>query len=251
MIPGKSWTEMKFESIEHPIRWLFLFHAVGGAVALASFLIPLMSKKGGKLHIKAGWVYSYAMVFVGLSAFVITPWRVFFDPARIGTSTGFSAFLFFISAFTLTSLWYGLNVLKFKNRKRPSRALLHIGPPMVLIVLGLSTQVLGFVLQDTLLIAFPFLSHFTAKNQLSYWLGSPNAKMHWWYAHMNGMFTACIATVTAFLVTAAPRIWPAPWTGSPLLWIAPGVIFGTLLNRWTSFYKQKFGDQEGPGKALG
>ncbi len=36
---------------------------------------------------------------------------------------------------------------------------------------------------------------------------------------MKGMFNACIATITAFLVTAVPRIWPGDFTRSPLLWI--------------------------------
>ena len=88
--------------------------------------------------------------------------------------------------------------------------------------------------------AFPVLGHITAGQQLYYWLRTPNEKMHWWYAHMDGMFVACIATITAFLVTALPRIWPMPITNSPLLWMAPGVILGTILNRWRSFYKAKY-----------
>jgi uncharacterized membrane protein len=195
---------MKFEIIQNPIRWLFLFHIICGAVALCVFMIPLLSKKGGKLHIKMGWLYTYAMVFVGLSAFIITPWRAFFDEARTTSSVGSSAFLFFISAFTLSALWSGLRVLKFKKRESANTELAQVAPPIGLIVLGIATQILGYFLQYPLLIIFPFLSHFVAKDQLKYWLSSPKEKMHWWYFHMNGMFTACIATVTAFLVTAIP-----------------------------------------------
>lgn len=234
---------MNYEVIQNPIRWLFLLHAVAGAIALCVFLIPLFSKKGGTLHVKIGWIYTYAMIFVGLSAFVITPWRAFFDETRTTKSIGFAAFLFFISAFTLSALWNGLAVLKLKNRKSPSHSALHIGPPIALLVLGVATQVLGFFLNDILLMTFPFLSHFTAKNQLRYWLKEPKGKMHWWYFHMNGMFIACIATVTAFLVTALPRVWPGPISESPVLWIAPGMILGTILNRWTASYELKFGEK--------
>ena len=234
---------MKFEMIQHPIRWLFLFHVICGSVALCIFMIPLLSKKGGKLHIKMGWLYTYAMVFVGVSAFIITPWRAFFDEARTTSSVGFSAFLFFIAAFTLSSLWNGLRVLKFKKREIPNMEWAQIGPPIVLIVIGLATQVLGYFLHNVLLMAFPFLSHVTAKDQLKYWRNSPKEKMHWWYFHMNGMFAACIATVTAFLVTAIPRVFPNNSIAeSPVLWIAPGIILGIILRKWTTSYRAQFGD---------
>ena len=235
---------MKFEIIQNPIRWLFLFHAICGALALCVFMIPLLSKKGGKIHVKVGWLYTYAMVFVGASAFIITPWRAFFDETRTESSIGFAAFLFFIAAFTLSSLWNGLRVLHFKKREMPNRQWAQIAPPIVLIVLGLATQALGYFHHNILLITFPFLSHFSARDHLKYWLGSPKEKMHWWYFHMNGMFAACIATVTAFLVTAIPRIFPNNSIAeSPVLWIAPGLILGTILNRWTKSYRAQFGDQ--------
>lgn len=231
---------MTFLTLENPIRWLFLSHAIAGALALVVLVIPLISKKGGKLHVKAGWIYTGAMVFVGISAFVIAPWRVFFDPAKTISSENFSIFLFYISIFTLSAISYGLASVKAKQRKASSRSFFHIGPPIATILIGLLTQIIGFRSQNTLLIAFPFLGHFTSKSQLQYWLNIPNEKMHWWYAHMNGMFVACIATITAFLVTAVPRMWPGPIAQSPVLWIAPGIILGTILNRWTAAFRAKY-----------
>ena len=73
---------MTFLQLQSPIRWMFLIHALCGATALGVFLIPLLSKKGGKLHTRAGWVYTAVMIIVGISAYVITPWRAFFDPER-------------------------------------------------------------------------------------------------------------------------------------------------------------------------
>lgn len=234
---------MQFEIIQSPIRWLFLFHIICGAVALLIFIIPLLAKKGGKLHVQVGWVYTYAMFFVSLTAFIISPWRAFFDDTRKFSNIGFPVFLFFISAFTLSALWNGLRVLKFKKRNAPAKQLAQVAPPVILLVLGLITQVLGYYLQDTLLIIFPFISHMSAVNQLRYWLSVPKEKMHWWYFHMNGMFTACIATITAFLVTALPRMFPETlWVNSPILWVAPGVVLGVLLGKWTASYKTQFGE---------
>lgn len=229
---------MTFLILENPIRWLFLAHALAGALALFTLAIPLMSKEGSKLHVRSGWIYIVAMTFVCFSTFVISPWRIFLDSDKTIASINFAVFLFYISIFTLSTISYGLTALKFKQRTTASRSVAHIGPPVLTIAIGLAVQLVGFKSSDALLMAFPFLGHMTAKGQLQYWLKAPQEKMHWWYAHMEGMFVACIATVTAFLVTAAPRIWPGPFTNSPILWIAPGLILGTVLNRWTASYKK-------------
>lgn len=233
---------MIFGEIPHPVNWLFLVHSLIGAVALIVLPIPLLSKKGGKGHVRAGWIYSTAMIGVGASAFIITPWRALLDPERTLSSQSSAIFLFFISFFTLSSLWFGLIVLKFKRRLGPSRSLSHLLPPVMIIVLGLATQAIGIFTGNVLLILFPFLGHLTAKMHLDYWLNSPSGKMHWWFAHMDGMVIASIATVTAFLVTAVPRMSSSSLAHSPILWIAPGIFGGILLNRWKRAYRLKFPD---------
>lgn len=233
---------MTYFTLHGPMRWLFIFHVIAGSLALAIFLIPLLTKKGGKLHVRTGWLYTLVMVAVGVSAFIITPWRIFWDPERTESSAGFSAFLFFISIFTLSSVWYGLVVLKNKKRTAPSQELAHLGPPFLLAFSGLGAQLLGLYLGNLTLVIFPFISHSVARDQIRYWRSSPKSKMHWWYAHMYGMFSACIATITAFLVTAIPRLWPNDFTKSPVLWVAPGLILGFILKKWTEKYRVQFGD---------
>lgn len=229
---------MTFQTELSPIRWLFLAHALAGAIALLLLWVPLLTKKGAKTHVRTGWVYTGAMSFVVLSTFVITPWRALVDPARTQESLTFAIFLAFIAVFTASALVHGLIVLKYKNRTAPSTSLIHVGLPKLTIVAGLATQLIGLKFQSMLLMIFPVLGHSTALGQLKYWRAAPAEKMHWWYQHMAGMFVACIATVTAFLVTALPRF--VPEARSPLLWIAPGLILGTLSSRWTARYRAQF-----------
>lgn len=233
---------MIFQNLENPIRWLFLLHAFAGTLALFVFLIPILSKKGGKLHIKAGWIYTYAMVFVGFSAFIITPWRGFFDPARDLSSQSFALFLFFISVLTLSSIWFGLSVLRAKKRSAPDLSFRRIGPDVALIFFGILTQIVGYRLENTLLILFPIIGYFNAIQQIKYWTQAPVGNMHWWYAHMRGMGTACITTITAFLVTAVPRFVDSTIFQSPALWIAPGVVGGLILSYYTKQARAQFGD---------
>lgn len=225
-----------------PIRWLFALHVLGGVTALLIFAIPLFSKKGGRLHVKTGWLYTAAMSVVALTAFIITPWRAFWDPARNTSSQSFAVFLFFISFFTLSALTFGLMPLKHKRRTAPSAHWLAMGLPWVLIGLSAITQLIGIYLRDPLLILFPILSYLEARGQLRYWRTAPTERMHWWYAHMNGMFNAVIATLTAFLVTAIPRLWDSGLARNPILWLAPGILLRVVLRQWLIRYRRQFGD---------
>lgn len=233
---------MIFLTLDGAMRWTFLFHAACGTLALLVFTIPFFSRKGGRLHTRSGWIYVAAMALVCVSAFAITPWRAFLDPSRTQSSQTFAAFLFFIAVFTLCSVYFGLAVLRAKDRTGPSSSWAHLGPPTVLAFLGLGTQLLGMRLGDPLLVAFPFLAHLTARSHLMYWKRSPDSRRHWWYAHMSGMGAACIATVTAFLVSALPRLWPHPLASAPLVWVAPGLIGGMLLRRAVARERARFGE---------
>ena len=37
-------------------------HVIAGVVALASMIVPLVARKGGRLHRRAGWVFVIAMI---------------------------------------------------------------------------------------------------------------------------------------------------------------------------------------------
>jgi hypothetical protein len=235
---------MKFFTLESPIRWIFLAHALIGTLALSVMLIPLLAKKGGKTHTRVGWLYTLSMIVVGLSAMAMTSWRALLDPNRTSSSLAFALFLFFIALFTLSSLNYGISALKHKTRKTSLKSTQLIGPPILVTAAGGLSVLVGIHVGNIFLIAFPAFGFLNSKMQLTYWLNPPKTKMHWWYAHMAGMFTACIATITAFLVTAIPRIWPNPVTNSPVLWIAPGLILGFFLERWTISYQTQFKDLE-------
>ena len=42
-------------------------HIVGGTVGLATFWLPLVTRKGGRLHRRVGWIYVMAMLVAAFS----------------------------------------------------------------------------------------------------------------------------------------------------------------------------------------
>ncbi|RYZ75625.1 MAG: hypothetical protein EOP06_32175 [Proteobacteria bacterium] len=216
-------------------------HIFAGALALCCFLIPLFSKKGGRVHSVSGWVYAGGMVLVAVTAFGITPWRYFVDPHRTQASMGFALFLFFISLFALTALQQGLYVFRAKARVTPLIAPGSIILPMTLTVASLAMLYVGFQSKSWLYGAFSLLALRTAYKQVTYWRMPPTRPMHWFFFHLENMFTSCIATVTAFAVTALPRIIPGSRFDSIWIWLAPTLILVPWMLRFIRKYEKKFG----------
>jgi hypothetical protein len=51
------------------LQQLLLFaHVLGGGLGLASMFVPLVAKKGGRLHARAGWVFVAGMTLASLRA---------------------------------------------------------------------------------------------------------------------------------------------------------------------------------------
>src|SRR5260370_11604108 len=56
-------------SLFQSLRWV---HITAGSIALILFWIPAIARKGGRTHIRAGWVYVVCMSVVVVTAFVMS-----------------------------------------------------------------------------------------------------------------------------------------------------------------------------------
>jgi len=224
-----------------PISLAIWGHILGGALALLCLTIPLFTRKGGKIHTRSGWVYAGAMIVVAISAFFITPWRYFVDPDGTDKSRAFAFFLFFIALFSFTALQQGLIVFRFKKRVGAVLSLGCMGFPALLILVSVFTLIKGLASQSWLFVVFALLAGRTAMKQVNYWRNPPLHSKDWWFFHLENMFTCCIATATAFVVTALPRIFPQTHFDSIWVWLAPTVILVPWMAWFTRKYELQFG----------
>jgi hypothetical protein len=224
-----------------PLSIAIWSHVLGGTLALICFSIPLVSHKGGKLHSRSGWIYTVAMSVVALSAFAITPWRMFGDPSRTENSREFAYFLFFIALFSVTSLQQGIFVFRFQKRTGAVHSLGALVLPTCLLLMSVVTLFRGAVLQNWLFLVFGVLAGSRALKQVRYWKEPPVHSKDWWFFHLENMFTCCIATVTAFVVTAVPRLMPSASTNSLWMWLAPNLALVPWMVWFIRKYELKFG----------
>jgi hypothetical protein len=218
-----------------------LIHIAAGVVALAIFWIPLVARKGGRLHRRAGLVYAWAMLVVVVAAFGTVGWRLEYED--LPSVRVRSVFLAYVGLLAFASGWFGLRALRTKKRTGPSWNPIDIGPSVALALGGLA--LIGWWLRtdvSVLVIVFGVLGLWLGVQHLRTWLTAPNDAHHWWYQHMSGMIAACIGTVTAFLVVNSSRLVPDSF--NLVLWIAPGVVGGVGISVWTAYYRKKFARPE-------
>ena len=209
-------------------------HIAAGSIALASMWIPMLAKKGGSLHRRAGWVFVGGMATVAATALVLAAGRLFFDPRPQAQAAG--VFLIYIAVLTSAAVSSGVRVLRTKHRTGASRNWWDLGLPALLTLSSVGIAVFGLRLGQTLFAVFSVIGLINGVNSLRYWLRPPTSRMHWWFAHMNGMLGGCIAAVTAFLVVNADTL-ELPQLAA---WLSPSVVGGIGTAVWTRYYERRF-----------
>lgn len=215
---------------------LIISHVVAGAATLLSgILAAFFGKKGGKAHRVAGKAFFWSMAWIFISALLIV------------TFIRFNFFLIIIAIFSFYMTFAGQRVLKLKVTLKPlpiDWIATSVAMAFGLILLG--TGIRFLVLSNTspsagyLSIIFGLLTANTAWLNIKGFRNTKPDKMWWWFAHMNLMGGAFIASVTAFLVQNSAFFNALGNTGW-LLWLFPAIIGFPLIAYHANRYRKQFG----------
>lgn len=231
---------------------LLVIHIATGFSALLVGLIPMFSKKGSRLHNRAGLIYVYCMIAVAVSALLLCVLQPF-KMMRLFLA-GIAIFSFYLSM-------TGWRAAKQKTQLPGSgdRLLTYVtlvvSAGMISFGIYLMSQP-GNTFFPILFTFFGVLTGVFAGRDYQL-MGRPTEKMHrgaepWFFQHFTRMGGSYIATFTAALVTNLGRLLPenAPDWSVTIGWIAPTILGGMLIARTVWYYKQKFGASQQTKTAL-
>ena len=232
---------MDFDAI---LRWL---HVIAGVLTLGSMGIPLLTRKGGRIHRQAGWVFVVCMAFLSLSSMWLCVCAMLGFQGESVTGRGvmsaeFGAFLFVISLLTGHSVFCGIRVLKQKRRTSPLRNPLDWAFDLSLGLGSVGLLVWGISTGSVLLIGFGVLGTLSAWRHIRLMQSVPTDKQYWWYTHMSAMIGGCIGALSAFLVINSEQFPTAVQAAVPawVFWLAPTILGVPVLIRWRAHYRRKF-----------
>ena len=208
-------------------------HAGIGALALATFWLSGLCRKGSPLHKASGKVYLLAMAGILLSAI---PMTVAFYTRQHPVAAAFLAYLLVITA---TSVWCSWRAVR---DKRDWAA--YTGPVYrVLVALnflsGLGIAYIGLFVTDRMALIFTAFSLIGIVNAVRMWRFACHApaQPNWWlHQHLCAMIGNGVATHIAFLSIGLPKL--LPMLSGPALqnlaWLGPltvSVFAGVYLTR--------------------
>jgi hypothetical protein len=221
------------------LQALLDMHVAAGAVALLVFWIPLVTKKAGPAHRRAGRVYVVAAATLAITGLLLCVPLV--SSARPGRWHA-GVFLAYVSVFAGASAMLGVRALRTRRRTRASRSPIDVVPPSLLVVGGIALAAFGVGQSTVLYVFFGVLGIVLGLAHLRFWLRPPVHGGEWFLAHMSGMGTSSIATVTAFLVVNARRLGMRTFDFG--LWAGPIAALAIGLTLWRRHYATRFA-QEG------
>lgn len=234
--------------------FLVTSHIVVGAAALLLFWIPVLAKKGSRLHVGAGKAYTTAMYIVSITAFIASV-IVLVDPIgirrpgevydmataaqlaerfRIG-----SLFLLMLSVLVFSSVHHGLMVLRERHAPGILKTPWHRGMIVVLGLLGLGVAIIGVRSEAILLMIFGGISMFASFGMFRETLPERLDNRERVVAHLGGLIGSGIGAYTAFFAFGGSRFFaellPGQW--QVVSWVIAPVIGTIAINRLSRRYR--------------
>ncbi len=221
---------------------LLIIHIATGCTALLVGLIPMFSKKGSRLHNRAGLIYVYCMITVALTALLLCA----LQPVKL--------MRLFLAGIAIFSFYLSMTGWRATKQKTSGPTVFDKG--LTVSTLAVSVGMIGFGVYLLVLngasffpVVFSFFGLLTlifAGRDVQLMTLSANG-MHrdvepWLFQHFTRMGGSYIATFTAALVTNLGRMLPenAPEWAATAVWIAPSIVGGVLIGRTVRYYKKKF-----------
>jgi uncharacterized membrane protein len=244
---------------------LLVPHIAAGALGLAVFWAPVLARKGGSVHRRAGAVFVACMGLVTTTAIAASA-LVLFDPLAIRSPGGVAPdmaasvarnarlgalFLLLLSLLVLAALRHGMLALRARRSgdrvDDPVQRLLQgalLGTCAVALWAGLAYGVV-------LLALFAVIGTVTGVRQLRDTRpGADGTTLL--VAHFRGLLVAGIGAHTAFLVFGGRALFEdlLPQSVQLGLWVAPSVIGALAIHRYERRYRDRRGAR-GPIAAPG
>jgi uncharacterized membrane protein len=200
---------------------LLALHIAGGTVALLSGPVPMLSRKGSRLHRRAGDIYAVAMMLTVVLALVLAAMKG-------------NVLLLVIAVFSFFLVFSGVRAIAFRRGGRPSWA----DHGVCVLTVGFSLWLLGrgVTSGDITSLFFGIAGAALALRQLRL-MRRPGTD--WLEAHLSSMGGGYIATVTAFLVVNLTFLPQA------VVFIAPTLI-GMPIMIWAAAHRRAATSRQPP-----
>lgn len=216
---------------------LFVYgHIATGSIGLVAFWLPVLGKKGGTIHRRAGLVFVTSMLATGSIATLIAL-TTLIDP--IGTHPHlahhpdfgdaatirgiFGWMMIFLAMLTVNLAWHGWLTIRHKRKREPCREWRNLSLQAIVFIAAANCLVHGLQLGQVLMIGISMVGFATVITNLWYLYRPTTRPLDWLIEHFKCLVGAGISVYTAFLAFGSVRLLPEAAL-TPALWAVPFTI---------------------------
>lgn len=206
-----------------PYKILLVLHVIAGCIALSTFWVAALSRKGSPLHKAVGKAYLIAMCGILATGFPMGVYAMVYFNVAVG------AFLMYLLIITGSAMWTSWRAVKDKRDVRAFKGRMYRMLMVLNAVSGLAMIYVGLVHggeMRVIITAFSFIGIFAAIGSWRFLRRTEHEPKWWMREHINGMLGNAVATHIAFLQIGLPKILPmiAGPTQQTLAWLGPLAI---------------------------
>ena len=208
-------------------------HASIGTLALATFWIAGMSKKGSPIHKAAGKIYLLAMTGIIISALPLSLSML------LNKSPAGGSFFLYLLVITSTSVWCSWRAIRDKRDWAKYTGAVYKIFMLLNILSAISIVLVALLLPNDIqiiLMAFSSIGVINAVHMFRFSRTSPQDPRWWMSEHLSAMIGNGVATHIAFLSIGLPKL--LPMLSGPVLqnmaWLGPltlSIFAGIYLKR--------------------
>lgn len=245
---------------------LIVTHIVLGFIGLVAFWVPVVARKGGRLHVRAGRVFLYSAYVVAGSAIALSAMTLVdpfathpgdrpADPAAVpGAARRLRevfVFLGYLGILTLATVHHGVRAIQHGRRRERLATPFHAAVNVAAILAGAAVGALGIARGQIVFVALAPIGFLVGIPALRYPRRPAKERMGHWYEHLGAMIGGGIAFHTAFAVFGIQRFVDYSLDGVAALfpWVAPAIVGTIGIAIWQRRYRKRFGDLPGDGSA--
>ena len=240
----------------HNVHALLLAaHIATGTVAIFAFWLPVVARKGGRFHVTAGRVYTWAMYAVSATAITMSA-MVLLDPVGIrfpgrnlsmdtafAVANGnrmFALFLLMLGLLVLSALRHGLLALRVRRGEDVLSTPSHRALIVALGVMGIVVGVVGFRNGELLLMIFAVISVFASVGMIRETRSGGLTPRQALIAHFDGLIGTGVGAYTALFAFGGREflsgLLGGQWQVVP--WILPAIIGTIAVSRMKRRYRE-------------
>jgi len=196
-----------------------MLHILGGTIALASFWITAVMRKGTDRHRLLGRIYLVAITFIILTAVPLALGAF----ERHTPVTG--AFLLYLIVITGTPAFLAWRAIRDKSDVKRYTGVAYRGLAVLSILAGATVLYLGIRFDALLLAGFSAVGLVTGSLMLRF-AHRPPAERNWWLSeHYGAIIATGVATHVAFINLGLSHIVPQAWAAQLVIFS----FFGPLV----------------------